>query len=116
MPESAQSDADIILTAYADRVVDAFKVLAENLNTGQSEQACVMRFRRALEMVRKARDLALHAASQTMAEADPGEQRRAVSAEPGEGLSAEDQALIDQALSGTTGHMPAPAQPQRYRR
>jgi hypothetical protein len=106
MPESAHTDADIILTAYADRVTDAFKVFAENLNTGQSEQECVMRFRRALEMVRKARDLALRAASQTMAEADPGELRRTASEEPGEGLSAEDQALIDQ----------APAQPQRYRR
>jgi hypothetical protein len=115
MPESAHSDAEIIHTAYADRVIEAFKVLAENLSTGQNEQACVARFRRALELIRKSRDLALRAATQTMAEASP-EQGRAPSEEPGEPLSAEDQALIEQALAGTTGHMPAAPSPQRYRR
>ena len=115
MPESAHNDADIIFTAYADRVTDAFKVFAENLGAGQNEQACIMRFRRALEMVRKARDLALQAAAQTGAVAEPEQQRQAIQAES-EALSAEDQALIEHALSGTTGHMPVTPTPQRYRR
>ena len=115
MPDSAHNDADIILSAYADRVIDAFKVFAENLSTGQSEQACVMRFRRALEMIRKARDLAMQAAGQTGSTAEPEEQRGAAR-EDSAPLSAEDQALIEQALSGTTGHMPAPTPAQRYRR
>ena len=114
MPESAHNDADIIFTAYADRVTDAFKVFAENLSTGQSEQACVVRFRRAIEMIRRARDLALQAAAGTAGGAE-AEQRAALPAES-EVLSAEDQARIDQALAGTTGHMPASPSPQRYRR
>lgn len=116
MPESAHNDADIIFAAYADRVTDAFKIFAENLSTGQGEQICVLRFRRTLEVIRKARDLALQTAAQTMADAEPAQQRRAQGEEPGEPLSAEDQALIDQALAGTTGHMPAAPTPQRYRR
>ena len=118
MPDNAHSDAEIIQTAYADRITDAFTVFAENLSTGQSEQACVMRFRRALEMIRRARDLALQtAAGPAPAEAGSEELRRTSSSqEAGEPLSAEDQALIEQALSGTTGHMPAPSPAQRYRR
>lgn len=117
MPDSAHNDADIIFAAYADRVTDAFKVFAESLGSGQSEQSCVMRFRRALEMVRRARDLALQAAAgPAMAEAGSEELRRVASQEAGEPLSAEDQALIEQALAGTTGHMPAAPSPQRYRR
>ena len=117
MPESAHSDAEIILNAYADRVAEAFKVFAENLNTGQNQQDCVVRFRRALDMSRRARDLALEAAAgPAAAEAGSEELRRIASqqASEGEGLSAEDQAMIEQALSGTTGHMPAA--PQRFRR
>lgn len=116
MPASAHDDAEIILAAYADRVTDAFKIFAENLGTGQGEQACVMRFRRALDLVRKARDLALHAAASGVADAEPEQQRRPSGQEESEVLSAEDQALIEQALSGTTGHMPASPTPQRYRR
>lgn len=115
MPDSARDDAEIIFAAYADRVTDAFKILAENMATGQGEQGCVMRFRRALELIRKARDLALHAATQTMAESEPVQLGRPAQ-EESEVLSAEDQALIDQALAGTTGHMPAAPSPQRYRR
>ncbi len=114
MPESAHDDAQIIFAAYADRVSDAFKAFAENLATGQNEQACAMRFRRALEMVRKARDLALLAATQTLAEADPVQQSHTAVPEAG-ALSAEDQALVDQALAGTTGHMPASQPAARYR-
>ncbi len=115
MPESDHSDAAILFTAYADRVTEAFRVLAENLSTGQNEQSCVGRFRRSLEMIRRARDLALQAAAAPgVAEAEPAQLQRA-GQEQSEPLSAEDQALIEQALSGTTGHMPAPPQ-QRYRR
>lgn len=116
MPDSSHSDAEIIQTAYADRVTEAFKVFAEGLGSGQSEQSCVMRFHRALEMVRRARDLALQtAAGPAMAEAGSEELRRVAGKEASEPLSAEDQALIEQALAGTTGHMPA-APTQRYRR
>ena len=114
MPESSHSDADIIFTAYADRVTEAFKVFAEGMGSGQSEQSCVMRFRRALDMVRRARDLALQTAAETGAAAEPEQLRHAAVKE--EALSAEDQALIDSALAGTTGHMPAAPTPQRYRR
>ena len=117
MPESAHNDVEIIQAAYADRVIEAFKIFAENLSTGQSEQACTLRFRRSLEFIRKARELALQAAAgPAAAEAGSEELRRVASQQPDEALSAEDQALIDQALAGTTGHMPAPQQATRFRR
>ncbi len=108
------SDAQIIQAAYAERVAEAFKVFAENLNTGQAEQACTVRFVRALELIRKTRDLALRAATHG-APASPGLEGAGLLEEAAP-LSAEDQAMVDSALSGTTGrHTPPPPPPQRYR-
>src|SRR5438067_11281640 len=104
MPEDfAREDVAIIQAAYAEQVSVAFRIFAENLSTGQSEADCAMRFRRALELIRKTRDLALKAAS-GHGPAEPAAQQSTMAAEESEPLSAEDQALIDQALSGTTGH------------
>lgn len=115
MPESVHSDGDIILAAYADRLTEAFKVFTENLSTGQPEAACVMRFKRGIEQIRKARDLALRAVTEEGFGA-PVEAQKVAAAEPtAESLSAEDQALVDQALAGTTGHMPAAPPAARYR-
>jgi hypothetical protein len=111
MPDdSPRNDAEIIRAAYAERVCEAFKIFAESLATGESEQASTMRFRRAMDLVRKTRDLALQAAGAgVVVEAGLAEARLAAGdAAPAEPLSAEDQALVDQALAGTTGHMPAP--------
>ena len=113
MPDTLQDDVAIIQAAYAERVADAFKIFAENLGTGQSEASCTLRFRRTLEMVRKTRDLALKVASGA-AGAEPAAGATAAD-QPAEELSAEDKALIEQALSGTTGHSPPPPPTPRFR-
>jgi hypothetical protein len=101
-------DEDIIRGAYAEKVREAFKVFADNLSVGQNEKECRDRFLRALEMVRKARDLALLVASDAGA-ADAAADRAAEALaaadeeQAGAALSAEDQALIDKALEGTRG-------------
>jgi hypothetical protein len=117
MPDdSGHDDAEIIRAGYAERVKEAFKVFAENLAVGQSEQSCKDQFIRAMQSARKTRDLAL----QTMngeVRVEPGAPRRdstAADQAMSEGLSPEDQALVDQALAGTTGHA-APAPVPRYR-
>jgi hypothetical protein len=112
--DSAHDDAEIIHNAYAERVSESFKVFAENLSAGQSEQACKDHFKRTLLLLRKIRDLALRAA----VEGDfiePGAADTKLAAEVAEPLSAEDQALVDSALAGTTGHAPAPPPAPRYR-
>jgi hypothetical protein len=96
------ADAEIILMAYADKVKEAFQVFAEALNAGQPQKACTERFVRALGLVKRARDLALEAASGALVVETAGDERTAEEA-PGEGLSEEDRALIEAALSGTTG-------------
>ena len=60
MPEdSREVDAEIIHAAYADRVTDAFRIFAENISQGQNENNCKERFLRAMQLIRKARNLAL---------------------------------------------------------
>jgi len=117
MPENRfHDDAEIIRSAYAERVIEAFKVFAENLSAGQSEQLCQERFRRSLLLVRKTRDLALQASSGEMV-VEPGAPHPNSGAAGGgnadDALSAEDQAVVDQALAGTTGHAAVPV--SRYR-
>ena len=115
MPDKiADDDATIILSAYAERVRETFKVFAENLATGQSEAACKENFRRALLLMRKTRDMALQAASPEGL-VGPKAETRTLAEEAAEPLSAEDQALVDSALAGTTGHAPAPPPAPRYR-
>ena len=94
-------EAEFITAAYAEKVKEAFLGFAENLSVGQAEQSCKERFLRSIAMIRKARDLALDAISEgyvaAAPEARPGEEIA------GEGLSEEDRAMIEHALSGTTG-------------
>jgi len=113
MPEPQDQDAAIVQAAYADRVTDAFRVFAENLGMGQSEHSCTERFVRTMQIIRKARDLALVAL--TVDPSAAGAEAEAAAAatkatEPGgmEALSEEDQRMIEQALSGTTGTRPPP--------
>jgi hypothetical protein len=124
MPEeNREFDIQIIRAAYAERIQDAFRVFAENIGMGQSEKNCTERFIRSMELIRKARDLALAAldnaagpraaagdnaaGAATHAGATPGEAGGAQPAASGlEGLSAEDRAMVEQALSGTTGKAP----------
>jgi hypothetical protein len=99
---SPVTEATIIHAAYADRVKDAFVVFAENLSTGQAEKLCKDRFRRALLLGKKARDLALEALSEEDAVVEPSA-RTAPGEVAGDPLSAQDRALIDAAVGGTTG-------------
>jgi hypothetical protein len=98
-------DHQIINTAYADRVRDAFRVFAEAISMGENEKACRERFLRSLQITRRARDLALDAMNginmvePTPELLDPSKRRE----QPVDPLSAEDQAMIDMALSKTTG-------------
>ena len=110
MPDAShESDADIIRAAYAEKVKEAFKVFAENLGMGQNQKSSTERFLRSLDLVRKARDLALDATS-GIAIVEPIPQEGASDEARGErpqhsldDLSSEDRALVDQALAGTTG-------------
>jgi hypothetical protein len=93
-------EAGFISAAYAEKVKEAFLGFAENLSVGQAENSCKERFLRSLAMIKKARDLALDAISEgyvAEAQARPREEA------PAEALSAEDQEMIEHALSGTTG-------------
>jgi hypothetical protein len=117
MPDdSRDSDEAIILDAYAERVREAFKIFAENLGMGQNHKGSAERFLRAMELTRKARDMALEvvngtavaeAAETNTASADPHKISAAdMSPLASEGLSAEDQKMIEHALEGTTGQKP----------
>src|SRR5690348_8625363 len=98
-------EAEFITAAYAEKVKESFLAFAENLSVGQAEKSCKDRFLRSLAMIKKARDMALAA----IVEGETVEAQGAHDGYPsaaesaGEGLSAEDQAMIEAALSGTTG-------------
>jgi hypothetical protein len=117
MPDDSRAtDVDIILDAYAEKVRESFKIFAENLGMGQNYKSSTERFMRSLELIRKARDMALEAMSGT-AVVEPAEEG-AATADPNKvsaadmsplgtnGLSAEDQKMIEHALEGTTGQKP----------
>lgn len=98
----APEEAQFITLAYSEKVREAFLAFAENLSVGQAEKSCKERFMRSLAMIRKARDLALQAISEEEgvaqeSDALPPEEIAA------DGLSEEDRAMIEHALSGTTG-------------
>lgn len=104
MPDTPIIETEIIQAAYADKVKDAFIVFADNLAVGQAEKACKERFLRALMLVKKARDLAIEAMiAGEGVEAAASEMPANRAAAAGEGLSAQDQAMIDAAVGGTTG-------------
>jgi len=98
-------EAEFITAAYAEKVKESFLAFAENLSVGQAEKSCTERFLRSLAMIKKARDLALVAIieGQSVEAEMPGDGRTGSGEAAGEGLSAEDQAMIEAALSGTTG-------------
>ena len=103
--DSRSPEAEFITAAYAEKVKEAFLAFAENLSVGQAEKSCKERFQRSLLMIKKARDLALVAITEVIT-VEPLAAREEYHAEA---LSAEDQAMIDHALSGTTGiAKPAP--------
>ena len=111
--DSRNPEGEFINAAYADKVKEAFLTFAENLSVGQAEKSCRERFLRTLQMVRKARDLALVVISEGEVSEAPA---AASAAQPGEeaaadGLSEEDRAMIEHALSGTTG-VARPAAPR----
>jgi|SRR5581483_4512797 len=110
--EHVESDSQLIHAAYAEKVKDAFKVFAENLTMGQNEKNVRERFLRSLEMVRRARDLALQTLSDpaiagTAAEPAPAAPRRE------EDLSEEAKAIIRGVVDSTTGQRQAPSPPLR---
>ena len=99
-PNRTPEEAEFITLAYSEKVREAFLAFAENLSVGQAEKSCKERFLRSLAMIKKARDLALDAISEGyVAEADAPLREEVT----GDALSAEDQAMIEHALSGTTG-------------
>jgi hypothetical protein len=104
MPDDGRKlDTEIIGAAYADKVKEAFMIFAENLSAGQSAKSCAERFQRALGLVKKARDLALEAISE--GQIVEAEAPIAAKSQPAarEALSAEDQAMMERVLAGTTG-------------
>ena len=95
-------EAEFITLAYSEKVREAFIAFAENLSVGQAEKSCKERFLRSLTMIRKARDLALQVILEGEGVEAEGDTRPAEEV-AGEGLSDEDRAMIEHALSGTTG-------------
>ena len=55
-------DVNVIQAAYQEKVRDIFKILADALSVGENERNCQQRFKRALMLAKRARDLALEAA------------------------------------------------------
>ena len=96
-------EAEIVRAAYAERVKDLFKVFAESLSMGEKEQGSRERFLRSLEMLRHARDVALEVMHAVGAPVEPMAATADAGAAEKEELSADLQAIVDQALSGTTG-------------
>jgi hypothetical protein len=97
-------EAEFITAAYAEKVKEAFLAFAENLSVGQAEKSCKERFLRSLLMIKKARDLALLALIEgDLSGAQAANERQLGEEAAGEALSDEDRAMIEHALSGTTG-------------
>jgi hypothetical protein len=103
-------DTEIIHLAYVERVKEAFKVFADAVSMGENEKLCKERFLRLLQQTRRVRDTAIDAihgidmVEPTAELADPLKNRYGEKeAEP---LSPEDQAMVDMALSKTTGAKP----------
>ena len=114
-------DTEIIHLAYTERVKEAFKVFADAVSMGENEKVCKERFLRLLQQTRRVRDAAIDAIhgidmiEPTAEIVDPLKSRYTEKvAEP---LSAEDQAMVDMALSKTTGAKPLqPLRPLQQRR
>jgi DNA-binding LytR/AlgR family response regulator len=103
---SRNDEAEYIHAAYAEKVKEAFLGFAENLSVGQAEKSCKERFQRSLLMIKKARDIALVAITEVITVETEAAREEVVA----DGLSDEDRAMIEHALSGTTGvAKPAPA-------
>ena len=59
-----RSAAQIIETAFEDRVRDLFKLFVESVYTGEPEAASAARFRRGLESAKRVRAMALTVAQE----------------------------------------------------
>jgi hypothetical protein len=53
------NDAEIVASAYAERVRELFKVFAESVYTGEPERDAIVRFRRGLASARRVYDAAV---------------------------------------------------------
>ena len=106
MPYAPQRDPDAgHQLAYAERLRDAFRVFAENISMGQNENNCKERFARSLDLIRKARDIALDSINGVdfvEPTADPNAAPRRME-NTIDSLSTEDQRMIEQVLDRTTG-------------
>ena len=119
MSDTPIIETEIIQAAYADKVKDAFIVFADNLAVGQGEKSCKDRFLRSLMLVKKARDMAIEAmgAEAAVEPPVPGPETAKTNEGATDSLSAQDRALIDAAVGGTTGVAapPVPGGPLRLR-
>lgn len=103
MPDdNLERDIEIIHTAYAERVKEAFKVFAENLGMGEGEKGCRDRFLRSLELTRKARDIALQA-MHSIGIVEPTRATAEDHPSPADDISAADREMIEHVMAGTTG-------------
>jgi len=55
------TDTEIVAGAYAERVRDLFRVLAESVATGEPERDAILRFRRGLVSARRVYAMAVEA-------------------------------------------------------
>ena len=98
------TDVEIIAAAYAERVREAFRAFADNLGMGQNEKTSAERFQRSLELIRKARDVALQVVQGAPAEPAGARPESAREGESGEdGLSPEVREMIEHAVEQTRG-------------
>ena len=105
MSDSPTVETEIIHAAYADKVKEAFIMFADNLAVGQPEKSCKDRFLRALMLVKKARDLAIDAmiAGDSIEVSASSVETAKSGEDAADQLSAQDRAMIDAAVGGTTG-------------
>ena len=114
------SDGDVVRSAYAERIAEAFRVFSEALSMGESEKACKERFLRTLQQTRRARDMAIDAINgidmvEPVAELSSDEKKRKYGEPEAVPLPAELQALVDSSVSKTTGVSNRPIQPPQRR-
>ena len=106
MQEDANAlDADIIRSAYAERVKDIFKVFAESLSMGEKEVGSRERLVRSLEMLRRSRDVALEVLHEMDSIVEPTAQpvKTEADAASADDLPEELRRIVDQAVGETTG-------------
>ncbi|MBV9829780.1 MAG: hypothetical protein JO001_29520 [Alphaproteobacteria bacterium] len=122
MSDSAhRGDGEIIHTAYAEKVHEAFRIFADAISMGENEKTCKERFLRNLQVTRRARDLAIDAINgidmvEPIAALSSEEKKRKYGEPEAVALPAELQAMVDASVSKTTGISNKPIQPLPPRR